>query len=200
VHGKNVIGIQVLHYIVCEPFKAGVAGPASVWRSNSGAFIFNGAVKTHSGDVISNLKSDETWKCYRDKSIQFHPGEIEKLYVGGWERVDGTLTPWGWQMQNYDDCCWEQAIVIADVMDLYGQLGPWVLEPSPIPIQYENLRGFAQIKRNFNEREEPDFYTYIEKPLQEGYKISSNRKFILELDAGELLTGYPFIEICGGQG
>jgi len=201
VNGTNVIGVKVLHYTICEPFKAGLSGPASVWRSNSGAFIFNGVVKTLNGDEIGNLKSDDTWKCHRDKGIKFHPGELERLYVGGWERVEGTLIPLGWQMRDYDDRCWERAETIADVMNLYGgELNPWVLEPSPIPIQYEKHMGFAQVKRSFNENEEPNFYSYIEEPLKEGYKISSNRKFVMELDAGELLTGYPFIEISGGQG
>lgn len=200
VPGANVLAVQVLHYAISEPFKLGIGGPASVWRSQIGAFLFDGVVDDLNGNVTIGIHSDENWKCQADNAIRFHPGELETMYVGGTERVDGRLLPFGWQQPDYDDKDWEPAVSVSKVMDTsYGQLTPWTLTPRPIPELYELHKGFARVKRHSEGFVEPVFHSFLAEPLLEGYKIGSGRTFWVELDAGELTTGYPFLEIRGGR-
>lgn len=201
VPGKNILAAQVLHYTVSEPFKMGTGGPASVWRSNTGVFLFDSVITFLNGNATIRLHSDENWKVLKDEAIRFHPGELETLYVGGMERVDGSRIPFGWQTPDYDDSQWERAEILSEVMDAtFGQLTPWTLTPRPIPELYEKHRGFAGIKRLEGEREEPEFHLYFPEPLQKGYEIGAGQRFMIELDAGELVTGYPFLDLSGGGG
>jgi hypothetical protein len=201
VPGKNILAAQVLHYTVSEPFKIGIGGSASVWRSNSGAFLFDGFITVLNGNVTIQLQSDEQWKVLKDEAIRFHPGELEALYVGGVERVDGSRIPFGWQTPEYDDSQWERAVIRSEVMDAtFGQLTPWTLAPRPIPELHEKHRGFAGIKRMEGGREEPNFHSYFPEPLVKGYEISAGERFMIELDAGELVTGYPFLDLSDGRG
>lgn len=202
VSGTNVIAAQVLHYTPSEPFTMGIGGPASVWRSNTGVFLFDGMLIPQDGTASIPLHSNDEWVYVEDEAIRFHPGELETLYVGGVERVEGSLIPIGWETLEFDACNWKHAIVVANVIDTeYGQLTPWTLAPRPIPALYETHKGFVGIKfREGGGTDEPKFHTYLTAPSADGFRIEPKERFIIELDAGELLTGYLFMELTGGRG
>ncbi|MFC5407500.1 alpha-L-rhamnosidase C-terminal domain-containing protein [Cohnella soli] len=203
--GMNVLAAKVLHFTVSEPFVLGVGGPASVWRSNTGAFFLEGDLVDENGCAIIELSSSEQWVCLEDRALSFHPGELETLYVGGAERVDGASLPHGWEEIEYDDRHWDKASVIADAYDsTYGQLTPWPLTPRPIPPLYEEERGFRSIARIVGGQEaEPSFHLPHDGRMPEGdqgFELKAGERFLIELDAGELTTGYLRLAMTGGRG
>ncbi|MCU6709957.1 family 78 glycoside hydrolase catalytic domain [Paenibacillus sp. J5C_2022] len=200
VAGLNTLAVKVVHYTLCEPFRLGVGGPASVWRSNQGAFLFEGSLTQQNGCATISLSSDEQWECLIDDAIVFEAGEQETLYVGGTERVIGRKLPFGWQMRKDTAMGWKPAVMVSDVMDMmFGQLTPWPLVPRTIPPLYEQERGFAGIKRISAAGANPIFHQLSEHDDSQGRIVQPGERFEVELDAGELLTGYLVLELSGGK-
>lgn len=210
VEGTNTLAVKVVHYTPYEPFRLGVGGPASVWRSIKGAFLFDGVLTHQNGNATINLSSDERWECLVDEAITFHPGEQDTLYVGGTEQVIGRKLPFGWESGRDGENHWKPAVIVSDVMDtMFGQLTPWPLVPRPIPFLYERERGFAGIKRISPNAEgaDPTFHllggrlagSASGNPDSRGWVIPPGSRFEVELDAGELLTGYLTLEMTGGE-
>ncbi|WP_158594044.1 hypothetical protein [Cohnella faecalis] len=54
--------------------------------------------------------------------------------------------------------------------------------------------------RRIGGQSEPAFQTYSLEPLAEGYPVGAGEKLILELDAGELVTAFPFLEMEARSG
>lgn len=200
--GMNALAAKVLHFSVSEPFALGVGGPASIWRSNTGAFFLEGDLVDHNGCVIMSLDSGAEWLYLEDRALSFHPGELETLYVGGVERVDGAALPHGWEETRYDDRHWHNAMEIAAAYDdTYGQLTPWPLTPRPIPSLFEEERGFRSIAKMEGAQEsEPVFYLLEKEEGQQSFQVAAGERFTIELDAGELTTGYLRLALTGGRG
>ncbi len=199
VAGINVLAAKVVHYRPCEPFRLGIGGPASVWRSGQGVFLLEGILQEQNGNAT--ISTDEKWECLRDSAIHFTAGGQDTLYVGGSERTNGRKLPVGWQTMKDKGHSWQSAVVVADIMDvLYGQLTPWPLVARPIPALYEVEKGFAGIKRINTPEAVPDFYLLHNKLLGKGWELQAGETLIIELDAGELTTGYPYLDLAGGRG
>jgi len=205
--GTNVLAVKVLHYTVSEPFAMGIGGSASIWRSNTGAFLLEGSLYDEHGHVLVSLNSSEQWRYHEDQGMHFHPGEMETLYVGGVERVDGAMQPHNWTEVEFNDSNWKSAKIIAEAYDsTYGQLSPWPLVPRPIPPLYEEQRGFESITRiEGGNGETPAFHllSKSEAPvssLAQTYTIAPGERLMVELDAAELTTGYLRLEVSSGRG
>lgn len=203
--GMNVLAAKVLHFVVSEPFILGVGGPASVWRSNTGAFFLEGLLTDQNDCVITELGTNEEWVYLEDQALSFHPGELETLYVGGVERVNGALLPHGWEKIEYDDRHWSKAAIITSAYDpTYGQLTPWPLVPRPIPPLYELNRGFVATTRmeGNGDGADPVFHLLNVDGCSgkdQGFRLEANTQFLIELDAGELTTGYLQLVMSGGR-
>lgn len=198
--GLNTLAIKVVHYTPYEPFQLGEGGPASVWRSNKGAVLFDGLLFHKNGNATISLSSDEQWECLVDNAIRFEAGEQETLYVGGTERVDGGKLPFGWERCEDTAKDWKPSVIVSDIMDtMFGQLTPWPLVPRTIPPMYERETGFVGIKRISTASATPVFHLFSEHADSQGWVVRPGERFEVELDAGELLTGYLVLELSGGQ-
>ncbi|BBI31976.1 alpha-L-rhamnosidase-related protein [Cohnella abietis] len=201
VAGLNTLAVKVVHYTPYEPFRLGDGGPASVWRSNKGVFLFEGTLVQQNGNATISLSSNEEWECLVDNAISFEAGEQETLYVGGTERVDGEKLPFGWQRNEDAATGWKPSVVVSDIMDtMFGQLTPWPLMPRTIPSMYEHKRGFVGVKRISTSKAEPVFHLLNNQVQSQFWVVAPGEKFVVELDAGELLTGYLTLDISGGKG
>ncbi|WP_217592216.1 alpha-L-rhamnosidase C-terminal domain-containing protein [Cohnella sp. GbtcB17] len=204
VKGTNLLSVMVLHFTTSEPFKVGAGGPTSIWRANTGAFFFEGVLENQVDRTTARMVSDEEWLCLKDESLSFYPGR-KVSYVGGVERVDGSLIPHGWLEAGYDDSHWKPAVIVSDAYDpTYGQLTPWPLTPRPIPMLFEEERTFRAIVWQEGEGEgETAVFLAQNRQIDdgsEGYKLMPGQAMMLELDAGELTTGYLQVAFSGGRG
>ncbi|MBB6672256.1 alpha-L-rhamnosidase-related protein [Cohnella nanjingensis] len=191
--GKNTLAAKVVHYRHSQPYSFG-DGPVSVWRASAGAFLLEGELHGADGTVIASLHSDGDgrWKCLKDESGTFEHGPFT-FFVGGVERIDGAKMPHGWERVGFDDSSWEPAVVVSGTSDsLTGQLSPWQLSERPIPPLFEHHSSFKSVVRS----EGGPASAAADRPI----RLEPHTKFMAELDAGELTTGYLTIKLVGGEG
>ncbi|WP_308635166.1 alpha-L-rhamnosidase-related protein [Paenibacillus silvisoli] len=191
--GENVWSAQVIYY-------AGRTGPASVWRSDMGAFLLDGQLKDGSGQLLEELSTDNRWRTLRLGAGAFlFEKETFTLFIGGGERVDGGKLPIGFIRNDYDDRDWTDAVVVSNVLDpMFGQLTRWQLSERSIPPMRETVRPFARIMqgqcgtRTWDTGESPDSLI--------GLELAPGEKLTIELDTSRMTSGYPRVSFYGGKG
>lgn len=193
--GTNVLAAHVVHY-------KGEKGPASVWRKDRGVFLLEGSLTDRDGRELVKLDTgSEGWLCYKvpGESARLAP-ETATLFIGGGEIVDGSGWPHGWRLAEFADAAWTGAAVVAETHDnMYGGLSSWLLAPRPIPFMREEEREFTFIVRG-----QCGDRAWSDEPLQPGGKLGvevpAGGRLVLELHAGELVAGFPQLELRGGAG
>lgn len=207
--GANVLAVAVVHYAGTAPFEMGEDGPLSIWRSQQGGLLLEAEVINEAGRVVKRLHSDPSWKCRRHQGYRLQPFPIMR-WMGGLERVVNDTAYRAWTQPEYDDREWTDAETVSPVRDEYGQLTPWQLERRPIPLLYEEERSFCNIihsGQGADHGASPDDRSEALEPCLdrpavpiEGIHIRAGEHIWLELDAGELTTGYMRLMLQGGTG
>ncbi|CAM3308484.1 alpha-L-rhamnosidase C-terminal domain-containing protein [Paenibacillus lupini] len=193
--GTNVLAAHVVHY-------KGDKGPASVWRKDRGVFLLEGSLKDRSGAELERLDSGLTgWDCHRipAQSAMLAP-ETATLFIGGGEIIDGADWPYGWRESTFTDTDWPAAVAVAETHDkMYGGLSSWLLTPRPIPFMREETLAFKRIVQG-----ECGDRVYASEPMKDGgllgIEVPAGGRLVLELDAGELVAGFPQLVLSGGAG
>jgi hypothetical protein len=206
--GLNVLAVMVVHYAGTMPFELGEDGPLSIWRSQKGGLLVEAEVMKN-GQLIQELNTDVSWKSIRDRSYRLQPFPIMR-WMGGLEEVEGDVALLDWTLPEYDDNAWFAAGVVQPVRDDYGQLTPWQLAERPIPLLYEREQLFLKLMRSssgegnalFDHGQSLELRNEAgEVPLPSaGIHVEAGKHLWLELDAGELITGYPQLKLLGGEG
>jgi alpha-L-rhamnosidase len=207
--GVNVLAAAVVHYAGTAPFEMGEDGPISIWRSQQGGLLLEAEITDEDGQVVELLHSGTSWKCLRHQGYRLQPFPIMR-WMGGLEQVMGDAALQDWTQSEYDDSAWTIAEIVLPVRDEYGQLTPWQLEQRPIPLLYEKEKSFQKVVRTSMGEDDgmPAGYRLGLAPLSsacsvsliEGIIVQAGGQIWLELDAGELTTGYLQLELQGGAG
>ncbi|WP_167330796.1 alpha-L-rhamnosidase C-terminal domain-containing protein [Paenibacillus sonchi] len=195
--GLNVLAVQVLHYPASQPFVEGKGGPKSIWRTQSGGLLVEACLCQVNGDEIEPLHTNEQWHVYRHQGYKNIPQTFIR-WMGGVEEVDGAGAPFGWNEALFDDSEWPQAITFANTSKPAGNLSPWQLSPRPIPLLFEKERAFVKVTRTEGIAIQADKLLTLQQA--ESLRLVPGSKAVIELDAGELTTGYLTIGLRGGQG
>lgn len=205
--GVNVLAVAVVHYAGTAPFEMGEDGPLSIWRSQQGGLLLEAEVTDEAGRVVEPLHSDPSWKCQRHQGYRLQPFPIMR-WMGGLERVVNDIAYREWTQPEYDDSAWTAAETVSPVRDEYGQLTPWQLERRPIPLLYEEERLFQHVIRSGKGEDNaiptgdwPEaLELFLDRPAApvEGIHVQAGERIWLELDAGELTTGYLQLMLQGG--
>ncbi|WP_308635494.1 alpha-L-rhamnosidase-related protein [Paenibacillus silvisoli] len=153
--GLNVLAAKVVHFPYATNSGRAVSSPASVWRSDRGAFLLNGELLGAGGSVVESLHTGGTggdnsgsWRSLRDRSVRYQKEKFT-LFVGGAEQVVGALVPHGWESCAYDDSAWLAAVTISETHDgMWGAQMPWQLTARTIPALYESERTFERVMRS----------------------------------------------------
>ncbi|MCM3627900.1 hypothetical protein M3194_11050 [Paenibacillus glycanilyticus] len=193
--GTNVLAAQVVHY-------HGEKGPASVWRKDRGVFLLEGSLLDRESRELERLDTGlEGWLCepVSGESAKLAP-ETATLFIGGGEIVDGAGWPHGWRDPAFHDASWRGAAVAAETHDnMYGGLSSWLLTPRPIPFMREETREFTAIVRG-----ECGERVWAREPMEPrgrlGIEVPARSRLVLELNAGELVAGFPQLALSGGAG
>jgi len=198
--GKNVLAVQVLRLPAYKPVETGEGGPLSIWRSHAAGLFVEASLRDEHDRELEPLHSGRAWRAFRHTGYRF----IRKPFIqwmGGVEEVDGSGAPHQWLNPEFDDSNWASAIPFAETRADVGLLSPWNLTPRPIPFLYEVERNFSKVARTEGiDRCIVD--KWLEHIQAEGQplQLDSGQKLALELDAGELTTGYITIKVKGGRG
>ncbi|MEK4474775.1 family 78 glycoside hydrolase catalytic domain [Paenibacillus sp. FSL R7-0048] len=210
--GLNVLAVMVVHYAGTTPFELGEDGPLSVWRSQKGGLLVEAAV-TQGGQLVQELNTDSSWKSIKDRSYKLQQFPIIR-WMGGLEEVEGVEALLDWTLPEYDDSAWLATGIVQPVRDEYGQLTPWQLARRPIPLLYEREQFFLKLMRSSSGEGHAFFEEGHSLELRNGdggaspnavlpsagITIEAGQHFWLELDAGELTTGYLQLRLLGGKG
>ncbi|WP_168120921.1 alpha-L-rhamnosidase C-terminal domain-containing protein [Paenibacillus sp. HB172176] len=196
--GDNVLAAKVLHYAASNPHRIGRSGPISVHRSNTGAFLLEGAVQ-EPGRLEQRLDTDEHWRCRFEAGYSMQANPLIQ-WLGGCETVDGTRMSHGWTSLDYDDHSWKPAVVICATSNRFGELTPWQLTARPIPMLFEKDKGFTAVSRCEEGYSASSLSSLLDPDNNGTLTIVPRTKFWVELDAGELSTGYLRIDMRAGGG
>ncbi len=192
--GINQIAVKVLHYPISGE-------NLSIFRSPYGMLIFEATCYDDQDELIGTVISDESWLCRMDESISFKAGEYNTMFLGGTEQVDGTCRPFGWKELGYDDSQWESCCIYDLVDTTTGVLEPWQLYPREIPILYEREQTFKKIVASRGDiLSGTSIEAIIDTECDPGCLIPAGTRLTIEIDAGELTTGFPVFTFSGGEG
>jgi alpha-L-rhamnosidase len=198
--GKNVLAVKILRYPALEPFKIGEGGPISVWRSQSAGLFVEASLRDEKDVELEPLHSGPEWQTFRHRGYRHVPKPLIQ-WMGGVEEVDGTGAPQGWQDPDFDDALWAQALPFGDAHGHFGLLSPWNLVPRPIPFLFEEERTFVGVtKVDGIGREKTEQLLKGAMARREPIQLAVGRKLVMEMDAGELTTGYLEVGVRGGRG
>ncbi|CAG7618377.1 hypothetical protein PAESOLCIP111_02109 [Paenibacillus solanacearum] len=197
--GTNVLAVQVVHYPVIG---ANIAAE-SIWRSPLGAFYLEGMLTAMDGEVLALLHSDQRWRVKKEVSVRFvHETWMSSKWLAGVEKVDGTLFPHGWNQVGYDDRDWHDAELVMEPINSFGLLTPWQLTKRPIPMLESRERTFYKVVREEAvpgiSAAESAFLFCSRSPA--ALQIPPGSRYMIELDAGLLTTGYIKLALTGGRG
>lgn len=200
--GENVIGAMVLRY----PMEHG-KGNLSVFRTSTPCFYFYEeipGIENELGFVEDNLSegrlgisADENWHVKICNGIKILPESDYSRYLWNKEDVDGHLLEHGWNESGFVEEGWQSARVYLSGQVPLGST-PRSIEKRPIPLMYEAQRKWKKVQciRESSVYED-DWNAFLQgKTLV----LPAGSKHIIELDAGELTTGYPELQFCSGDG
>jgi hypothetical protein len=183
VDGENVITASVLRY----PTDGGYN--VSVWRTPLPFFYIDGP---------EPFTTDGTWKSYINNNIEVFGNPRQANFLYCYEKAKGDISLAGWMSAGYDDSHWA-SVKPYSIFQISRTVSPGDLSPRPIPLMFETERRFVSVKRirqsvcgegSWNE------LLCNDVPLI----IPANVKEIVEIDAGELTTGYLQSTLINGTG
>ncbi|MFD2329349.1 family 78 glycoside hydrolase catalytic domain [Cohnella sp. GCM10020058] len=196
--GTNVLAVQVLHFAPSGPHLLGVSGPLSIHRAVTGAMILEGILIEGNGRTQA-LHSDEKWLCKKMPGFKVVPSPIV-FFLGGFEDTDGSGLDHGWELPGYVGQGWANAVIVCETGDRFGQLTPWQLTPRPIPPMRETPASFRSITKADDRSAIPRYEEMLEGEGARNVSVEAGQSIWLELDAGELVTGYVTLKLRGGRG
>lgn len=221
--GKNIIAVSVLRYPE-DP----VAGNHGMFRTFMPGLYVVGKIEDMNGREYG-LTADSSWKCKIDRSVCFYREEERFAPLIIHERARGNKEIFGWRTEEYDDRHWEKAkpYIKKFVPEAVspGNLKPRTI-PFMYRKKRQFLSVMAlendREKETFVSTEETFQKTSIEKasvlagdsfkqslPIEEEWasflkgerkiNIPAYTKTVVEIDAGEEMTGYIKMALFGGE-
>lgn len=191
--GENVICVIVLRYPE-DKFK----GNHGIFRTSLPSLYIKGECRDMEGN-IHELSGDENWKCFVDRDFHiireeelFSPLMIHEEVYGNNERIN-------WMKENFSDESWNHAKPYRKEVDVHGAVSPGNIHPRTIPFMRRRKRrftGIMDLKRSVYQEED-----WLEMLLgNAALCIPPGSEEIVEIDAGEEMTGYLRLAVSGGRG
>lgn len=189
--GTNIIGVSVLRY----PEDPAIGNHGMLRTCLPGLYV-TGKIQ----DIVKNeydISADSSWKCIMDKSVTFYREEQRFAPLMIHEQAAGNPQIFGWKYTSYNDNNWKNAKTyikeqIPEVISLEN------LKPRNIPYMYRKkckFKGVMDLKRTDATKEEWMDFLNGKKELV----IPKHTEVIVELDAGEEMTGYIKVAFSGGK-
>jgi len=186
--GNNVLSAKVLRL---SPSRK---GNHSIWRTDYPGFYLHGEMRI--GDETIPLVADEAWKWKECVDVKFIPESKVMVYLDIFEQSSGDASVQGWTTLDYDMSDWHTAVPYS-LFELPRGSSPANLLPRPIPQMFERSVAFTDVQKVRQSVYSPE--KWQELLTGDGITIDANTEHIIELDAGELTTGFLNMEFAKGQ-
>ncbi|MCM3160796.1 alpha-L-rhamnosidase C-terminal domain-containing protein [Metabacillus litoralis] len=190
--GKNVLAAIVLRYPL-EHSK----GNHGIWRTETPGFYFNGSYVDHGGKERTII-ADNTWRTMKETEFQIVSESPYFAPLQILEKMRGNLKCFGWKSHVYNDADWEQARAYT-TFEINRAVSPGNLLKRNIPSMNQlerQFEGISCVRQSDKKKEEWN------DMLQGKHRIHipPHSIEIIEIDAGELTTGYLRLAMSGGSG
>ena len=190
--GTNVLAVMVLRYPE-DPEK----GNHGMFRTTVPGLYVSGWLQDEEGKLY-DLSTNESWNCKQDEMVSFVREEIRFAPLIIHEKAQGNLEIFGWKREKYDDSRWGKAKPYAkeQIREIKCLENP---HPRTIPFmgrKKRNFTGIMDIKKSMYTKEH--WCAFLKG--QERIVIPAGSEEIIEIDAGEEMTGYLKAEFFGGYG
>jgi hypothetical protein len=199
--GPNVIALKVVSFPPQEALgrpREGYAdmGPTSVIGTASGpCLLFSGEVSGGAGTSIDLTTGYAPWLVCNDEAVSWlHPSHT---MVFCHEEVAAEKIPAGWNSGTEVVAGFTPAIRRWSYdSDTYGEISPLPLFKRPIPMLFETEGGpFRELAVPVEGKKAFSFSGPLGKP--EKVTLPAMGSYSVDLDAGELTTGYVILETEG---
>lgn len=197
--GINIIAAEVIYYPPAPYREKNRYGPVSVISNALGPWlIMKGECLDKGGNVLADITTGKAeWSVCLDDAICWDFNDPKAFMpIGAFESVNGGRLPLGWKTDPVPKGQWNKAITgwEADSRG-WGEFSPLPLEERPIPLMACRHREFVrELESGDGKFESITFGTKDRVVLQPGTRAA------VELDAGELATGYFILKTSGGKG
>ncbi len=189
--GHNIWAVMVLRYPLDDE-----KSNMSLFRTKTPGLYIESTEKTEAGDPL--WSSDRNWKAKKEEGFHivsenpyFAPMQIYE------NRIRNTATC-NWMQETYDDSHWENAKEY-DHFDISWKESPGNLHKRPIPYMRRTRGRFASVERisqSVYSKEDWNRFLRGERSLL----IPPHTTECVDLDAGELMTGFLRIFMKQGKG
>jgi hypothetical protein len=184
-----------INLIAAQVFNLGVHRPVAQFSSQT-AFILQAQPP-----YGSLLNTGDNWKVLNNEAYNPIPvtqGMVKGYYVAGpCDSVDGKLFPWGWEVQDFNDSNWSDALkVIRGTGRGYMHGVPWNLVPRTIPPMEESPFKFASVVRS----NDAGFKPGLLQGTSFSRRVEPHDTLVVLFDQQTLTTAYPRLIVSGGLG
>lgn len=189
--GENVLAAIVLRY---PPIPH--EGAESIWRTFTPGFMMEGFLRFADG-TEQPLRTDEDWRAARAPHVGIRPdGGLNFLWIR--EETRGDADRNGWTRGGYDDSGWETPVVLNPFL-LPTCVSPGSASPRPVPQMFETRRRFAGTVCVREGSVSKDTWNAL-LATDAAVGVPARTEEIVEIDAGELTTGFLELTLSGGAG
>lgn len=189
--GKNAIAIMVLRYPE-DPAK----GNHGMIRTATPGLMIEGQVNTVNSSI--DISASSGYKCYKDERVTFCKEEERFAPLVIHEKVWGNPLYRAWKMPEYDDSFWEAAYIYPEFA-IHKAVSPGNLSPRNIPFLYRKPRLFNKVMAIRKSIYSVDIWNDFLKGNR-SIVVPPNSKEVIEVDAGEEMTGFVHAAFKGGLG
>ncbi|QUI21033.1 hypothetical protein HZI73_01415 [Vallitalea pronyensis] len=193
--GTNVMVAKVVTYPAREGVDKDKTGPHKAFSNAAGPlFILSGKCVNKKGHTIHDVTTGHaTWLCHQDTATTWHAYPYTFWLGASQETVEGIKVPLDFKGLSIHQEQWHDTIIKHDQGSMpHGVFPSFYLEERPIPFMQEEKGTFVKempIKLN----DTPAF------SMNRGDTIPPFSKRVMEVDAGELVTGFFHLSTIHGS-
>ena len=189
--GINIFAVTVLRYP-----ENPMDGNHGMFRTATPGLYVKGKIFTDNMQEIS-LDADVSWKCKVDQSVSFVREEERFAPLIIHEKACGNAEIFEWKSEEFDDSKWENAKPYINV-EIHQAVSPGNLQERTIPYMYRKACHFTNImavKKSVHLQEK--WQEFLEGKIT--LEIPANTEEVVEINAGEEMTGYISLALSAGK-
>lgn len=189
--GHNIWAVEVLRYPLADE-----KSNMSLFRTLTPGLYIESITQDKNGEPV--WKSDRSWKTRKEEGFHIVSENPYFAPMQIYENRTGYVDTFGWMREDYDDSTWESAKEYAHY-DISWKKSPGNLYKRTIPYMNRipaRFRSVSRIDKSVFQKEEWNLFLAGSGSLV----IPPHTVECVDIDAGELMTGFLRFFMTGGKG
>ena len=191
--GENVLAAEVLRYPLDER-----NGNFGIFRTKiPGLYVEEQNCGGNENEILG-ISADASWKCCLEKNFKIVPENMFFAPLQILEERQGQREDAGWKKAGYDDSGWKPAFVY-NKFEVNPAVSPGNLQARTIPYMQREPGKFSGIMSVRQSASQKDTWEEMLAGRAQ-VVIPANSHEIVEINAGEEMTGFLSLRMAGGTG